>query len=60
LGGGQERNLNKWEANEHLYSIALKAVRTEKDDRYQSIDEYFAAWNKALLEAVALSTGQPR
>jgi serine/threonine-protein kinase len=47
FGGGIERTLDKWQANEKLYSIALKAVSTEKDDRYQSIGEYFESWNKA-------------
>lgn len=48
FGGGKERNFDNWQANEKLFSIALKAVSTEKDDRYQSIDEYFEAWNKAI------------
>lgn len=48
FGGGIERSLDEWQANEKLYSIALKAVNIEKDDRYQTIDEYFEVWNNAL------------
>jgi serine/threonine-protein kinase len=47
FGGGNERNLDKWQANEKMYSVALKAVNIEKDDRYQTIDEYFESWNNA-------------
>ncbi|WP_079912732.1 serine/threonine-protein kinase [Paenibacillus sp. 32352] len=48
LGGGKERSFDEWQANEKLFTIALKAVSTQKDDRYQSIDEYFEAWNNAV------------
>ncbi|AZN39004.1 serine/threonine-protein kinase [Paenibacillus albus] len=48
FGGGMERNIEMWEASEALYIIALKAVRTAKEDRYQTIDEFFEAWNKAV------------
>ncbi|MBE1444325.1 serine/threonine-protein kinase [Paenibacillus sp. OAS669] len=48
FGGGKERSFDEWQANEKLFTIALKAVSTQKDDRYQSIDEYFEAWNNAI------------
>lgn len=48
FGGGKERDFDQWQANEHLYKVALKAVRTQKEDRYSSIDEFFEAWNKAI------------
>lgn len=50
FGGGIEHSFNKWQANDKLYSIALKAVNIEKSDRYQTIDEYFEAWNNAIDE----------
>ena len=48
FGGGKERDLSKWQANENLFEIALKAVKTNKEDRYPSIDDYFEAWTKAI------------
>jgi serine/threonine-protein kinase len=47
FGGGSDRSLEKWKAGEKLYYIALKAINIEKGNRYQTIDEYFEAWNKA-------------
>ncbi|MEW4372390.1 serine/threonine protein kinase [Paenibacillus kandeliae] len=47
FGGGKERNLDTWEANEQLFQIALKAVSMNKEDRYSSIREYAEAWNQA-------------
>lgn len=48
FGGGKERDFSKWQANENLFQIALKAVNTNKEDRYPSIDEYFEAWTKVI------------
>lgn len=47
FGGGKERQIEKWQANEALYSVALKAVSMEKNARYPSIREYFEEWNRA-------------
>ncbi|WP_046212415.1 protein kinase family protein [Paenibacillus wulumuqiensis] len=47
FGGGKERNLDTWQANEVLFKIALKAVSMKKKDRYPSIGEYLQAWDKA-------------
>ncbi|WP_054024444.1 serine/threonine-protein kinase [Bacillus sp. FJAT-28004] len=47
FGCGSERSLEKWEADEKLFLIALKAINNEKGDRYQTIDEYYEAWNNA-------------
>lgn len=47
IGGGKDRSFDKWQATEQQYLTALKAVNTEKGDRYQTIDEYYKAWNKA-------------
>ncbi|QOR64996.1 serine/threonine protein kinase [Cytobacillus suaedae] len=48
LGGGLDRCLEKWQANEQLYSVALKAVNILKEDRYQTLYEYSIAWNDAI------------
>ncbi|MBD8069906.1 serine/threonine protein kinase [Bacillus sp. PS06] len=44
---GIERNIDKWQGNEKMYSVALKAVNIEKEDRYQTINEYIESWNNA-------------
>ncbi|GFZ76134.1 serine/threonine protein kinase [Paenibacillus marchantiophytorum] len=49
FGGGSDRSMEKWEAGEKLYYIALKAINIEKENRYQTIDEYFEAWNNARI-----------
>ncbi len=48
FGGGKERNIDAWQAGEQLFQIALKAVSVRKEDRYQSISEYFEAWNEVV------------
>ncbi|MBE4909958.1 serine/threonine protein kinase [Bacillus luteolus] len=48
LGGGLDRSLDKWQANEELHAVALKAVNLKKEDRYQTLDEYFEKWNSAV------------
>ncbi|MFD1676855.1 serine/threonine protein kinase [Alicyclobacillus fodiniaquatilis] len=45
FGDGNDRSLEKWEAGEDLYHIALKATNIDKANRYQSIDEFLEAWN---------------
>jgi len=47
FGGGIDRSLETWKAGEKLYYISLQATEIEKENRYQSIDEYFEAWTKA-------------
>lgn len=47
FGGGKERQIEKWQANEAFYSVALKAVSMEKNARYPSIREYLEEWNRA-------------
>ncbi|MCQ6557559.1 hypothetical protein NNL21_02490 [Paenibacillus mendelii] len=44
FGGGRDRSLEQWRADEERYRIALKAINPNKEDRYQSIDEYIEAW----------------
>ncbi|WP_322923309.1 serine/threonine protein kinase [Paenibacillus campi] len=48
FGGGTERNVDTWQANEQLFKIALRAVSVHKEDRYSSIDEYFKVWDAAM------------
>ncbi|MCR2821044.1 protein kinase domain-containing protein [Lederbergia panacisoli] len=48
LGGELDRSFEKWEANKELYEVASHAVEKERNKRYQSVEEFFLAWNKAL------------
>lgn len=44
LGGELDRSFEKWEADEKLYNIALKAVSEKKEDRYNSILDFYNDW----------------
>ncbi|KEQ24526.1 serine/threonine-protein kinase [Paenibacillus tyrfis] len=45
LGGERDRSYSKWEAGEKLYETALRAVRPDRNERYASVAEFYAAWN---------------
>ncbi|MOA62932.1 hypothetical protein D3C78_1884960 [compost metagenome] len=51
LGGESDRSRDKWEAGPELYKVALRAVHPERDQRYRSISEFKAEWDKARKEA---------
>ena len=44
FGGELDRSFEKWNLNEHLYKVALKAVREKRDERYQAISEFTRDW----------------
>ncbi|TFB13031.1 serine/threonine protein kinase [Filobacillus milosensis] len=48
LGGELDRSLSKWDASKELYEVALKAVRTERNERYSTVEELYIAWNSAI------------
>jgi serine/threonine-protein kinase len=47
LGGERDRSFSKWEAGELLYDVALKAVQLNRDERYSSVNGFYAAWKNA-------------
>jgi serine/threonine-protein kinase len=47
LGNNHNRNLETWMASESLFAVALKAISPAREDRYNSIQEFHTAWNKA-------------
>ncbi|WJH36627.1 serine/threonine-protein kinase [Paenibacillus sp. CC-CFT747] len=47
LGGERDRSLEKWEAEEHLYQVAARAVEPDRARRYGSLAELQAAWRQA-------------
>ncbi|MNF09153.1 hypothetical protein D3C80_2097430 [compost metagenome] len=46
LGGELDRSYEKWEASQELYNVVYNAISEDKQKRYQSIREFFNAWNK--------------
>ncbi|UHA75739.1 serine/threonine-protein kinase [Paenibacillus sp. 481] len=52
LGGSLDRSLSKWEAGKDLYDVALRAVASDRQDRYASVAELVAAWELGLGHAV--------
>ena len=48
LGGEMDHSFSKWEADQKLYEVAIKAVETNRDNRYVSIKEFYEAWKIAL------------
>jgi uncharacterized phage-like protein YoqJ len=42
-----ERTPDKWRLNKQLYSVALKAVDTDRSKRQQSIRQFRDEWNQA-------------
>ncbi len=47
LGAERDRSYLKWEAGEKLYETALRAVQPDRNERYASVAEFYAAWNAA-------------
>ncbi|MGV3467445.1 MAG: protein kinase domain-containing protein [Heyndrickxia sp.] len=48
LGGEMDHSYSKWEADQKLYEVAIKAVEKERDKRYPTVKEFYEAW-KAVL-----------
>lgn len=47
LGGELNRTIERWEAGEELYRVALRAVEHDREKRYQSVKEFTSAWDSA-------------
>ena len=47
LGGEMDHSFIKWQAGQKLYEVALRAVNQKRELRYQTIDEFKTAWDKA-------------
>lgn len=47
LGGELDRSIEKWEAGHELYQVVCKAVETNRNQRYQSLSDFYLAWNDA-------------
>jgi serine/threonine protein kinase len=47
IGRGMDHSFEKWEANEELHKVALRAVEEEREKRYKTIHEFYEAWKQA-------------
>ncbi|GAE30492.1 protein kinase domain-containing protein [Halalkalibacter hemicellulosilyticus] len=47
IGGELDRSFSKWEASQELYEVVLKAVKENREERYQSLREFSLAWGDA-------------
>lgn len=51
LGGERDRSLEKWDAGEDLYRIALRAVNPQRVERYTNVKEFVSYWSQACRRA---------
>lgn len=47
LGGERDRSIDRWDAGEGLYRIAVQAVSPNRADRYESVKTFVTAWKEA-------------
>jgi serine/threonine-protein kinase len=47
LGDASDKTLQKWNAGKELFAVAEKAVSKDRENRYQSINEFIIAWTNA-------------
>lgn len=45
LGGEMDHSIEKWEAGEELYKVAVHATEMDKTKRYYSVSEFYCEWN---------------
>lgn len=48
LGGEGDRSFSKWDANQGLYEVAIKAVEEDRNKRYSTVKEFYDAWKSVL------------
>ncbi|CUH96640.1 hypothetical protein P22_2730 [Propionispora sp. 2/2-37] len=48
IGGESDRSIEKWDGPEELYELARKAIRPERELRFQSIREFYKEWEQAV------------
>ena len=55
FGGETDRSRDLWVLHDEAYAVALRAVAEDREDRYQSLAEFRAAWKAAMCRCRALS-----
>ncbi|MDA2355722.1 serine/threonine protein kinase [Bacillus cereus] len=48
LGGEMDRSFSKWDANQGLYEVVLRAVEEDRNKRYSTIKDFYNAWKSVL------------
>jgi len=48
LGNNYNRSIEEWKASEKLFQVAQKATSNDRNQRYQSISDFYNAWKMAL------------
>ncbi|ADL52944.1 serine/threonine protein kinase [Clostridium cellulovorans] len=48
LGNNYNRSIEEWKASEKLFQVAKKATSNDRNQRYQSISDFYNAWKIAL------------
>lgn len=48
FGASLDRSLEKWEATSKRYKVALRAVSLNREERFQSIEEFITSWNDCV------------
>ncbi|WP_343824568.1 hypothetical protein [Clostridium subterminale] len=48
LGNNYNRSIEEWKASEKLFQVAQKAISNDRNQRYQSISDFYNAWKMAL------------
>lgn len=46
FGDERERGIEDWDAGDHRFGVATRAVSDDREGRYQSIDEFAAEWRQ--------------
>lgn len=54
LGGERNHALERWEAGQALYEVALQAVHQDRDQRFSSIAAFKSAWDGARSQTASL------
>ncbi|MBD2848621.1 serine/threonine protein kinase [Paenibacillus sp. IB182496] len=49
LGGERDRSIEKWEASHDLYQVAYRAVESDRNKRFESLSDFYLAWNEAKV-----------
>ncbi|HIV20185.1 MAG TPA: serine/threonine protein kinase [Candidatus Merdivicinus intestinigallinarum] len=48
FGGELDRSFEKWALDEQKYAVALRAVSEKREERFQSLRDFAAAWNGGI------------
>ena len=57
IGGESDRSFEKWEGSKELYELACKAAFSERNLRFQSIEEFYKEWEQVVSYAYSSQNG---